>query len=119
MLKIYYNSQMDKKPSNYMSFDWLKSNLLQIVLITAGIILAWGSLNARVNTVEAQITKASPLIDSVPILQERQQTTASSIEEMKSDLKEIKAIQQQILIQLGTQDKPQQQTIVVPRDNNN
>jgi hypothetical protein len=37
--------------------DWIKSNGLQIAIMAAGAILAWGAINARVSAIEAKVNE--------------------------------------------------------------
>lgn len=36
---------------------WLGQNLLNIVILSAGMLLAWAALNARVNAIEAKVAE--------------------------------------------------------------
>jgi hypothetical protein len=40
---------------NNQTQDWLKQNLIQIVVMGIGLILAWGAMNARIAAIEAKV----------------------------------------------------------------
>ena len=47
----------NKKNNNNLFIDWIKDNLLQIILIVVGMLFAWAALNARVQAIEAKVAK--------------------------------------------------------------
>ncbi len=45
---------MVKNTSNQF-VDWFKANILTLAIMLAGMLIAWGSLNARVNAMENKV----------------------------------------------------------------
>jgi fumarate reductase subunit D len=83
-----------------MKLDWVKQNLIQIIVIIAGIILAWGTINARIMAVETMTASNQQNINKVPIIEERQNAVLNTLNQIHSEIIDLKKINQEILIKL-------------------
>jgi len=54
---------------NYV--EWLKQNLVQLVIIFAGVFMAWGILSQRVAAIEKEISSRSTILERVAVLESR------------------------------------------------
>lgn len=46
-----------KKTEQNIFMEWLKSNLITLVVLASGMLLAWAALNARVEAIEAKVSQ--------------------------------------------------------------
>jgi hypothetical protein len=77
------------KTSDWLN-DFVGKNIWGIILILAGAIVFYTSINLKVKALEEQVTNATSLIERVIVLEERQKNEQKTLDEIKSDVKEIK-----------------------------
>ena len=76
---------------------FIQDNLIQIIVFVISFTIAWTLLGSRLQIVEAQspenkaeLQKLTELVERIIVLEERDSSITKNIEDIKSDIREIK-----------------------------
>lgn len=89
---------MTKNTSQNFLVKFLADNALQLALMLAGIVAAWTMFSARISAIEVKaqetsekVSQLQSLVERVIVLEEDRKNTDSTIQEIKGDIKDLKA----------------------------
>jgi len=77
--------------------EWLKENIITIIIYAVGVVIAFTTLSGRVSAVEKdhnlihnRLEKIEELTERLIVIEERTSNSTSDINEIKEDIKDLK-----------------------------